>query len=129
MAEPTVLAEVATVSFPRDFHVEILRGGMNRLLLRSYPTADEPTRVEVFFQYVQYVEMPMSFRGLTVHRIASGQNSHPVPLELLGRFPMCTVFRLESDGEVVGHVAASACVYGEDSVPLGAPSMFPMMTE
>lgn len=63
MQLPIALSGDSQVAFSRRFHVEVLRGSMNRLLLRAMPTADEPTRMEVFFQYVQHLDMPMVRRA------------------------------------------------------------------
>ena len=115
------------MSFARAFHVEVLRGGMNRLLLRALPTAAEPTRVEVFFQYVQHLEIPMRFSGLTVSYSTSEERANATLVDVLQRFPECRVFRLDSGGRPVGRVVAGACMYGEDVAALGEASMFPMM--
>src|SRR5215471_7700074 len=110
------------------FHVEVLRGGMNRLLLRAMPTVEEPTRVEVFFQYVQHLEMPMRFSGLRISDTTREDRLNATLGDVLRQVPECRVFRLESDGQVVGRVVAAACVYGEDAATAGAASMFPMMS-
>ena len=68
---PHRLAENKSVAFLQSFHVEILRGGMNRLLLRSMPSSDQPSRIEVLFQYVQHLEMPMAFEGLLIEDATS----------------------------------------------------------
>jgi hypothetical protein len=53
----------------RIFHVEVLRGGMNRLLLRSDRTSDFGNRVEILFMNVQYLATGTSFNGLRVRDI------------------------------------------------------------
>jgi hypothetical protein len=40
---------------------------MNRLLLRSLPTAEQPVRIEVLFSYVQYMRIGMDFDGLSIY--------------------------------------------------------------
>lgn len=55
------LAEQDSVRFLGSFHVETFRGGMNRLLLRAMPTEDDRERIEVLFQYVQRLAIPMDF--------------------------------------------------------------------
>jgi hypothetical protein len=127
MRSPTVLDRGSRMAFSRRFHVEVLRGGMNRLLLRALPTSVEPTRVEVFFQYVQHLDMPMTFDGLVVHDVTDIGTASPERRALLLRFPECRVFQLASGGATVGHIVAAACAFGEDSAPMGAESMFPLM--
>lgn len=124
---PHRLAENESVAFLRSFHVEILRGGMNRLLLRSMPSSDQPSRIEVLFQYVQHLEMPMAFEGLLIEDATSHDGVQSPWADVLVEHPECRVFRLSSDGRLRGRVVAAACSWGEDQAELGAPSMFPMM--
>src|SRR5438045_330612 len=124
---PTRLSEGSYTEFRRQFHVEVLKGGMNRLLLRALPVAADPTRVEVFFQYVQHLEMPMRFDGLAVRDVTHDELGRPEYVNLHRKFPECRVYRLESQGATVGRVMAAACLFGEDSAAAGAESMFPMM--
>ena len=127
MRSPTPLADGESVGFLRVFHVEAFRGGMNRLLLRAMPTDENRERVEVLFQYVQRVDAPMDFEGLSVGD-ATDEDRRVEPWSLvLAQFPECRIYRLMSGGRVVGRVAAAACVHGQDEEPIGAPSMFPMM--
>ena len=67
MALPSrrVLGEGESIGFLRQFRLELFRGGMNRLLLRSRPTASDG-RIEIFFQYVQRLDIPMTFEGLSI---------------------------------------------------------------
>jgi len=107
------LAKGSRISLSRDFHVEILRGGMNRLLLRSLATKSHPTRIEIYFPFVQHLEIPMRFEELTIACEAWGSSDS-------------FLFRLESKGVDVGHVVAAHCIYGEDEAPIGSASMFPI---
>ena len=127
LQSPIPLAHNATVSFARHFHVEALRGGMNRLLLRALPTESDATRVEVLFQYVQHLHIPMRFDGLEIADTTVADSEQPEFNALLRRFPECRIFRLISRGQRAGEVVASACSFGEDSATTGASSMFPMM--
>jgi hypothetical protein len=127
MRSPTPLGKDSYIAFSRQFHVELLRGGMNRLLLRALPTADQPSRIEVFFQYVQHMDIPMRFDSLAIRDVTPDDFAKAKYRELLQRFSDCRVFRLESAGTTAGHVLAGACFFGEDAAPLGAESMFPMM--
>ena len=128
MQSPTPLDRDSQISFSRFFHVEALRGGMNRLLLRAIPTKNEPTRVEVFFQYVKHLDIPLEFNGLVVSDVSKDEGESARHQDLLSRFPEIRVYRLESGGKIVGRIVASACVFGEDSEPAGGESMFPMMS-
>ena len=127
LVSPIPLADGSAVGFFRRFHVEVLRGGMNRLLLRAKPSAENPVRVEVLFQYVQHLDIPMSFEGLTIEDATAEDGLHAPWSDVLVGFPKCRVFRLLSGGRLVGRVIAAACSYGEDDAVAGAPSMFPMM--
>lgn len=93
--------------------MEILRGGMNRLLLRSMGTKSTPTRVEIYFPYVQHLDIPMRFEELAISCEAWGASDS-------------FLFRLESRGVSVGQVVAAHCIYGEDVAPAGSASMFPI---
>ncbi len=127
LQSPIPLAHNATVSFARHFHVEALRGGMNRLLLRALPTESDATRVEVLFQYVQHLHIPMRFDGLEIADTTLADSEQPEFNALLRGFPECRIFRLISRGQRAGEVVATACSFGEDSAMTGASSMFPMM--
>lgn len=127
MLSPTPLASGGSVGFLRVFHVESFRGGMNRLLLRAMPTVENSERVEVLFQYVQRVEMPMTFEGLTIEDASESDGAEGPWSAVLAQYPECRVYRLMSGGRIVGRVASSTCVHGQDEEPIGAPSMFPMM--
>jgi hypothetical protein len=123
----TALEAGAHVVFDRNFHVEKLKGGMNRLLLRALPTAENPKRVEVFFQYAQHIDAPMTFNRLEVHDVTHDQRNSPKYVKLIDAFPKCRIFRLDSDGEIAGLVLAAGCSFGEDDGPSHAPSIFPLM--
>ena len=107
------LAKGSRISLSRDFHVEILRGGMNRLLLRSMATNSNPTRVEIYFPYVQHLDIPMRIEELTISCEAWGASDS-------------FLYRLESNGVNVGQVVAAHCIFGEDEAPVGSASMFPI---
>ena len=107
------LAKGSRISLSRDFHVEILRGGMNRLLLRSTATKSNPTRVEIYFPYVQHLDIPMRIEDLTISCEPWGASDS-------------FVFRLDSGGISVGQVVAAHCIYGEDAAAAGSASMFPI---
>jgi hypothetical protein len=109
--------------FDRVFFVEILRGGMNRLLLRSLPTDTDAARHEVLFQYVQGIElMTMNFEGLSIE--VDALSTKFTDLEV--QFPECRTYRLDS-ASGRGLVFASACVWESRVVEADDPSFFPNM--
>lgn len=120
------LALGSRICLSRHIHVEILRGGKNRLLLRSTATRSNPTRLEIYFPYVQHLDLPMRFDELTISCEAVDDTLSPDVRELMRNFPDCNLFRLESRGARVGHVVAAHCMYGEDEAPAGSDSMFPV---
>jgi hypothetical protein len=120
------LAIGSRVSLSRQFHVEMLRGGMNRLLLRSSATRSNPTRLEIYFPYVRHLDLPMRFDELTIFCETADETLRPEVRELMRKPPGCYLFRLESKGAHVGHVVAAHCMYGEDEGSAGSASMFPV---
>ena len=72
---PTPSDEVEVLDYSdRVFHLEVLRGGMNRLLFRSNRGATWPTRVEVIFMNVSYVAVGTSSAAYGLHGSASLAN-------------------------------------------------------
>jgi hypothetical protein len=120
------LALGSRISLSRDFHVEILRGGMNRLLLRSMATKSNPTRVEIYFPYVQHLDIPMRIEALTISCEPGGASPRADIRELMRGFPDNFLFPLESKSINVGYIVAAHCIYGEDVAPAGSASMFPV---
>jgi hypothetical protein len=127
MQSPTPLNDGSRIRFERKVHLEIFRGGENRLLLRSYQTAAHPTRLEILFAYVQHLNIPTCFDGLVVQHDTNERAVKNYEL-LLRQYPKCRLYRLDSNDGKIGEIVASACLYGEDTAPLGSESMFPFMT-
>lgn len=122
----TPLGPNSHIAFARQFHVELLRGGMNRLLLRALPTKLDPTRVEVYFPYVQHLDIPMRFEELTIYNAVGDSTLREDVRDILRKFSDCQLFKLHSRAALVGHIVAAHCVYGEDDGPSGSESMFPI---
>lgn len=120
---PIPLVEGGRWDFLRVFHVEMFRGGMNRLLLRSWSSDAHSTRLEVLFMNTKYVCMPMSFDGLTI-RDATSELGASDPFVLAT--PSLKVFEVESGGNV-GRVVAGSVSYLEDCGSPSDPSSFFMM--
>jgi hypothetical protein len=120
---PTPLADGACWEFLRVFHVETFRGGMNRLLLRSWASDAHPTRLEVLFMNAKYICIPMSFDGLTIRdsTVELGPTD-PIVVASTG----LKVFEIAS-GETVGRIVAGSVAFAEDSGSPSDPSSFFMM--
>ena len=66
MTSPIPLAENGSVGFLRTLP---RRGAPRRhepLTPLAMPTAEQPVRIEILFQYVQRLDIPMSFEGLAM---------------------------------------------------------------
>ena len=123
----TYLHKGTSVGFLREFHVEILRGGMNRLLLRSPPMESSPFRVEVHFQFVQALYLPsMTFSGL--HVADCTDDTSALFTDKLVQFPELRIFKVECNSPNSGWIVAAGCAYDEALVSAEAPSNFPFMT-
>jgi hypothetical protein len=70
----------------------------------------------------------MQFDGLSIRDATDELKQRPMLSALLQRFPDCRIFSLRSSGLETAHVVAAACLFGEDTAPAGANSMFPMMS-
>jgi hypothetical protein len=100
---------------------------MNRLLLRSYPDAFSNSRVEVFFQYVQYLQLPSKFADLGIKKLKPTDPVHRAATDTIKSFPVCCAFELSGSAGFTGVVVASECMIWEDLVPNEADSAFFMM--
>lgn len=127
MHSPTLLQSSNRLKFDRNFHVEILKGGMNRLLLRSLPCSAHPTRIEIFFQYVQYLEMPMKFSGVSIVNLDAKTSLSREIADVLRRFPSCRAFELTTLEGFTSYVVAASCSSCEDLEAADAQSAFFMM--
>jgi hypothetical protein len=115
-----ILSDGGSFEFVRIFHVEAFRGGMNRLLLRSWATDVQPTRLEVLFMNAKFICMPMALEGLVIQDATA---------ELGGTDPFARlatglkVFVVVS-GDYIGRVVAGSVGYVEDTGAPGDPSSF-----
>lgn len=55
----------------RIVHLEVLRGGMNRLLFRTNRSETWNTRIEVYFANVKYLAVSTLLRGPTFERLGA----------------------------------------------------------
>jgi hypothetical protein len=99
---------------------------MNRLLLRSFPTLIDQFRIDIHFQFVQAIHLPvLDFEGLEISDETGAP--HTPFLDTLVEYPECRIFRLTSNKNV-GWIVAAGCAYDMCIIEGGAPSNFPMMT-
>jgi hypothetical protein len=122
LIEPSILREGESWDFFRVFHIELFRGGMNRLLLRSWATDNEPLRLEVLFMNVKRLCVPTAFDGLLIRGSTAGKR-------LDVRFADETAvqrFELVSQGET-SWVVAGSVGYIEEKADPWEPSSFFLM--
>ncbi len=111
----------------RTFRLEVMRGGMNRLLFRSNIRQDVTSRMEIFFMYVQYMSVPMVLVGPIIEAVGTlSENPDRVPWELEVDVDL-TIFSVRSRGGE-GLIVASAMALDESDASGNEPSSFPMMT-
>jgi hypothetical protein len=96
-------------------------------MLRSIPTDELRTRIEVLFQNVERLDLPMNFEGLSIKDATSANSSLELGSDMRIFYPERRLYRLTSGQFAAGCVLASACVFGEDDGSATSPSMFPMM--
>lgn len=111
----------------RLFHVEILRGGMNRLLLRSNKSETWSDRIEIFFMYVQYMAIPMTLHGPVIEMLGRVDECRDVIPGSFAINPDLKVYSVRSQGSN-GLVVASALALDESTASASDPSNFPMMS-
>jgi hypothetical protein len=114
------------VAFERIFHVELFRGGMNRLLLRSFKQ-DRGPRIDVMFIGVEYLDCRTDFDGLCISDVTGTD----VANEINNRCRRIdsdeqSIYELR-DAHGVGYVVAKSAGYIEDDGESGQPSGFFMM--
>jgi hypothetical protein len=110
----------------RIFHVELFRGGMNRLLLRSNRSESWRTRLEVFFMYVQYMALPMRLHGPIIHRLGTVEDYRDAVPSQFEIDPDLLVFSVRSQA-FEGVIVAGAMALDESELSASAPSNFFMM--
>jgi hypothetical protein len=120
------LADGKTVSFDRIFHLEMFRGGMNRLLLRAFKQDRQP-RIDVMFIGVAYLDSRTDFEGLSISDltgtdVAAGIVDRCCRIDIESR----RIYELR-DARGSGYVVAKSVGYIEDDGEPGEPSEFFMM--
>lgn len=110
----------------RVFHIETLRGGMNRLLLRSNRNSQWRSRIEVLFMNVKFMKIGTQLDGLIVKdrgSIDHWQESVHWRVSALSELHIYDIESASGAGMVVaGSVTADSSEAGPDD-----PSHFFMM--
>lgn len=116
------------IEYPdRTFHVEVLRGGMNRLLLRSNRGKTWDTRVEILFMNVKYLRLGTTMNGLVVEDLGLLEDTpHAVPWAL-PTLERSHQFEIHS-GDGTGLVVAGAVAVDVSGDGPSEPSRFFMMS-
>ncbi len=110
----------------RIFHLEVLRGGMNRLLFRSNRSQSWPTRIEIFFMHVQHLAVPTRLEGPVVDRLGPlEEHGHLVPWRLPPDVDL-SVYAVSTRGGR-GFIVAAEMAVEESSASASDPSSFFMM--
>lgn len=109
----------------RTFHLEIMRGGMNRLLLRSDRTSPSPARVEILFMNTQYLQIGTWFDGLLI-RPRPGSPAWPGERWRISYPKDLKEYELSSQSGS-GLVVAGAVAVDESDAEPDDPSSFFMM--
>jgi hypothetical protein len=109
----------------RVFHLEILKGGMNRLLFRSNRSSSFPTRVEIIFMNVQYLSVGTSLDGLAVRDRGPAENWIDPNWRLRQRDEIRIYEVASASG--IGQVIAGSVGFDESDAGPSDPSRFFMM--
>jgi hypothetical protein len=109
----------------RLFHLEVLCGGVNRLLLRSNRNSLWSTRVEILFMGVKYLDIGTSFDGILVEDLG------PITEMQRTRWKIALpddlhLFRIASSSGN-GEVVAGSVAVDESDAATEDPSAFFMM--
>lgn len=110
----------------RIFHLEVLRGGMNRLLFRSNMSETWPTRVEILFMNVKYLAVATVLRGPVIQRLGSLEECSDRVSWSLDAPSGIAVFSVHS-GDGRGMVVAGSMALDESNASPSDPSRFFMM--
>jgi hypothetical protein len=120
----THLAEPDVIDYSdRVFHLEMLKGGMNRLPFRSNRGSNSSTRVEILFMNVKYLALGTTLDGMTVRDICAAGTDLGWRI---GGPDDVHVYRVESSSGEGLVVAGSVTVDRSEAGPAD-PSLFFMM--
>lgn len=110
----------------RMFHLEIMRGGMNRLLLRSNRNDQMQTRVEILFMNVQFMQLGTQFDGLVVRDCGPVMNLSVALGWRLEADPELHLYEVESSSGTGTLVAGEVGVDESDAGPSDSSGFFMM---
>ncbi len=115
------------IDFPdRVFHLEVLKGGMNRLLFRTNRSSVFPSRVEILFMNVRYLSIGTSLDGFAVEDVGGAEDWSDAEWRI-GPADGLRVYQVTSTSGRGRVVAGSVTVDESDSSPTD-PSRFFMTT-
>jgi hypothetical protein len=112
----------AVLQSERQFQIWVYQVAHAQLLLRANRTETAPTRIEVLFKMVSWLNLPSVMEGLTIvetpgDSVAEARSLDPAVLAHRRLF-------LLSGPSFRGYVVAGAVFVREDSEPYFAPSAF-----
>jgi hypothetical protein len=110
----------------RMFHIEIMRGGMNRLLLRSNRNDQMPSRVEILFMNVKFMKIGVQFDGLVVRDCGQFVDDPGSLSWSLEPQPELHFYEVESSSGT-GILVAGSVAVDESDAGASDPSRFFMM--
>jgi len=110
----------------RVFHLEILRGGMNRLLFRSNKSETWPTRVEILFTNVKYLAVATVLHGPVIRRLGSLDECLDLVPWGLDASTELSVYSVRA-GDREGLVVGGSLAVDESQASPSDPSRFFMM--
>lgn len=111
----------------RKFHLEVMRGGMNRLLLRSNIGKTWDTRVEVLFMNVKYMSLGTTMDGLVIEDLGVLEEHRDAVPWTLPPSPGLHYFEVRS-GSGTGRVVAGSVSIDISNDGPSEPSRFFMMS-
>ena len=110
----------------RVFHLEVLRGGMNRLLFRSNKSETWPTRVEILFMNVNFLAIGTLLHGPVITPLGPVAEHAERVAWLLNTPDDLSLFSIRS-AEGDGLIVAGSLSLDESHASASDPSSFFMM--
>ena len=107
-------------SSPRTFQLWLFTTGHRTLLLRSVKGPDAPTRIDLLFKPVRYVQVPTELRGVEIHLSERGEAPSNVQAS---SDDDDLVYRVDT-GNVNGWIVAGSFQSHEDAGEYGDDSYF-----
>lgn len=109
----------------REFHIEVLKGGMNRLLFRSDRRADSELRIEILFMNVRYLSVGTQILNPQIRQLGRVKEyAHRVPWSIDS--PDLLLFSIQGAAGEGLIVAGSMSVDKSNASPSDSSSFFMM---